>query len=145
MAKPETEFKTALRDAWKAYGGWSEAYEPARGSGIGYPDVQFLDTGRLVPAELKIGRLLGAFLFSDDIRPAQVKWHWDLRRHGGHSCLLVGVREGGNWALYAYAGRLADWRAGWRIGADALCLGWVSDPKTMAALSDYLRRLPSMG
>lgn len=141
----ETLFKRQLRDEWKAYGLWSEAYEPGRGSGFGYPDLQLLVDRALVPAELKIGRLLGKFLFSDEVRPAQVKWQWELERAGGRSCLLLGVRDEGNFALYAYHGRLAQWRAGWRIGTDVQYLGMLGTPQTMADLADYLRRLLSAG
>lgn len=143
LANPETEFKLKLREGWKKSGRWSEAYEPGRGSGQGYADLQLL-VGQLFPVELKIGELRGGVLFSDDIRPNQIRWHWELWRAGGRSALVVGVRRkvDAEWDMYAIQGNdLRYWREGFVLGRYEP-VGMTDKP---AGLWAYLRDLPLAG
>lgn len=111
----ENEFKRELIDALRSAGVWVEAYEPGRGSGVGYPDVQVLLGGWLVPVELKVGVLIGSVLSlkgDSEVRPSQVRWHHLFWKAGGRSIVLVGVQEAdGAWTPYAIRGDiLTRWR-----------------------------------
>jgi hypothetical protein len=88
----EIDFKRWTRENYK---GWSEAYEPRRGSGVGIPDLQFLVRGRLIPAELKIGEIKGEFVAVKTMRPSQIVWHNKFWKAGGCSILIVGASEYG--------------------------------------------------
>lgn len=74
--------------------GWSEAYEPRRGSGTGMPDVQVLLDDILLPVELKLGEVKGDRIFASDFQPAQVSWHTKFHLAGGRAIFLVGLWQG---------------------------------------------------
>jgi hypothetical protein len=67
------------------FDGWSEAYEPGRGGGVGVPDLQLLVKFRLLPVELKLD--------GNDLSPKQKLWHANFRKAGGVSALIVGSRK----------------------------------------------------
>ena len=129
--KPETLFKRSLRAVWKEAGYWSEAYEPAHGSGTGYPDIQVLASGKLFPVELKIGEFRyvkdDRLYLTDELRPAQSRWHYDFQRHGGISALLIGVPHLKDWRAFGVFGSNAiHWKSGWVVGVTAHDLGLVN-------------------
>lgn len=87
-AMSETDFKVWFREQFK---GWSEAYEPRRGSGTGMPDIQILLDGLLLPIELKLGEIKNGRVFADEFQPAQVSWHYRFNQAGGVAIFIVGV------------------------------------------------------
>lgn len=93
MARPETQFKHALLKEWN---GWSEAYEPGLGSGIGYPDIQIMEQSpshnRILPIELKVCAVKDGIVYPTDVRPSQVVWHYKFHKAGGRSVLLMGQK-----------------------------------------------------
>lgn len=122
MKGSEAEFKARFRASVK---GWSEAYEPGRGGGIGYPDLQVLvgpdervPVARLVPVELKIAVLKGDKLLSRNIKPVQISWHYRLLLGGGESAFAFGVCEANLWSAYIFRVRRENFSAlmGWREG-----------------------------
>lgn len=86
MPMSELDFKRWLRKEWK---GWSEAYEPRRGGGVGIPDIQLLVRGKLIPIELKIGEIKDGIVKPREIRADQIGWHKRFMRAGGLSFFLV--------------------------------------------------------
>ena len=115
----ETTFKREFR---KIVGGWSETIEPARGGGMGVPDVFFMvpKRGWLYPVEMKVGEGADGVLFPSRLRPAQIGWLDGFGRAGGKACVLVGVPErGGKWSAWARTDvtveGLRGWKAGWEI------------------------------
>lgn len=117
--RPETVFK---RDVLKDWSNWHESYEPSIGSGTGYPDLQLLcpSSHRLFPLELKVGKIKGDRLFPEEVRPSQIRWHFEFNRAGGVSALLTGVQDPATklWTGYAIHGRRLfdeDYTAGWPI------------------------------
>ena len=62
------------RDFLKRWDGWSDAFEPARGSGTGYPDCQIViaRANVIVPIEFKRGAIVKGNLTVEEIRPAQI-------------------------------------------------------------------------
>lgn len=68
------------------FNGWSEAYEPGRGGGVGVPDLQLLVKWRILPVELKLD--------GNDLSPKQKLWHKNFREAGGFSALLTGSKKG---------------------------------------------------
>lgn len=111
----ETAYKRAFRGA---YGGWTSAVEPGRGSDTGASDLLVLVAQRIVPIELKLAHLHpdGRVTFhSPGIRPAQVQWHWSLAQAGGFSLLAAGEWDyaAKAWRSHFFWGEnLADWRNG---------------------------------
>lgn len=97
----ELLFKRWFRSQLGAAGIWSEAIEPARGGGVGVPDVVALFSGKnFVFFELKIGRLLeNGNLKITKIRPAQYSWKRKFQSFGGASCIVVGVKVKGGWKM----------------------------------------------
>lgn len=93
----EKQFKTWFVKNWD---GWVSSYEPRKGGTVGIADLQILVKGRLVPIELKVGELVDnltrerPLLKTERVRPAQIKWHYDLAKAGGISFVLVGVGQG---------------------------------------------------
>lgn len=131
----ETTFKNWFRDQ---YGGWSEVYEPRRGSGVGMPDVQILwkpdgsTNPQLLPIEMKVGKIEGGRLFVERVEPAQPSWHLRFWEAGGYSVFLVGVPiySGSKivgwtpWQPLLFADnieRLMNWRDGWELD---MCIVW---------------------
>ena len=86
----ESEFKRWVRSNWF---GWIESYEPRRGTGVGIPDLQLFVAGRLVPCELKVGKIDGDILFVNEIRADQAGWHHRFNKAGGSSIFLIGVGD----------------------------------------------------
>ena len=78
----ELKLKKYIREN---FDGWSEAYEPGRGGGVGVPDLQFLVKFQLLPVELKLD--------GNDLSPKQKLWHEKFRKAGGVSALIVGSRK----------------------------------------------------
>lgn len=111
----ETDFKRKFRNSIR---GWSEVYEPSRGSGTGYPDVQVLHDGLLIPVEAKVAKLDQGLIWSRDIRPVQIGWHFGLMKAGGFSAFVFGVLERKRWDAYVFPVcsnefyRLMAWRDG---------------------------------
>jgi hypothetical protein len=113
----ETKFKSLLREA---FDGWSETYEPARGSGVGYPDLQFLVEGRILPIEVKVGWMAGEVLKSKIIRPSQIGWHDRFAKAGGKALVVICIKEGkSEWKAWALKNNrretTAKWRQGWLL------------------------------
>lgn len=66
--------------------------EPAFGSTVGDPDVLVPLGGRLVPVELKLGRLVpGGSVVPVGVRPAQRRYHHQARKAGIDTAYLVAV------------------------------------------------------
>jgi len=86
----ESEFKRWVKANWY---GWIESYEPRRGTGVGIPDLQLLIGGRLVPCELKVGRIADDLLYVNEIRADQTGWHHRFNKAGGSSIFLIGVGD----------------------------------------------------
>lgn len=133
----ETKLKRLLRGA---VGGWSEAYEPSRGSGVGYADLQFLVDGEILPVEVKCGHIADGRLFSSQIRPSQIAWHHGLRVCGGASFVVVCWLE--SKGLHAWSipsvdrGVSARWLEGWELNQ---CHNWVKDGELRINLSSLVR------
>lgn len=112
--RQELKFKRWFRQEFK---GWSEAYEPRRGSGTGMPDLQLLVRGMLLPVELKVGWIEDDVLHIHDVEPAQVSWHVRFWAAGGESSFVVGIPDGKGWQVYSpflSAAALMEWKKGWR-------------------------------
>jgi len=112
----ETAYKRKLR-ALSPY--WSESYEPGKGSGVGYPDLQFLVGDRLWPVELKVGKVVGHLIKPTCVRPSQVAWFHGFLSAGGKADLAVcfGPLENMNCVLLPDCRReaLVKWRDGYDI------------------------------
>lgn len=116
MGASETAYKRKLRTV---IGGWSCAYETRSGGSFGYPDLQFLVGGVLLPVEVKVGRVVGDRLLSRQIRPSQIKWHHDFWVAGGKALILVctgNVNEMDAWAVPSTRREVtSQWKAGWLL------------------------------
>lgn len=94
----EQTLRTWLRSVWaknadKAALGlrW---IEPASGSTVGDPDVLVPLGGKLVPVELKLGRVgSGGVVVPVSVRPAQRRYHNQARRSGIATAYLVAVPD----------------------------------------------------
>ncbi len=132
----ETKAKKILRHA---IGGWSESYEPGRGSGVGYPDLQFLADGILIPVEVKIGRESGCRIFSERIRPSQIQWHHEFQEAGGDSFVFVCFGSGAEFRAWAIPKPTRDitsqWRNGWEVSK---CTLVVQGRERMIGLSSLV-------
>lgn len=130
----ETKYKRALRSLYSQY--WSEAYEPARGSGLGYPDLQFMIRGIMLPVEVKCGEAEGGVLYPSAVRPSQINWHAKLTEAGGHSWLAVCCGPPSRMTVYAAPSTRRDtlrmWREGWELSQ---CNPWVLDGTPILDLS----------
>lgn len=109
----EDDFSACVR---KAFGGWVERVEKARGTTDGFPDLVMLLPSGFELCELKIGSVIDGVLWSHEVRPSQIRFHHDLANKGGKSFFLVGCWIGGesrnldvpaNWTAYAFDGCLA--------------------------------------
>lgn len=126
---PESIYKNRLRDL---FGGWSCAYEPAPGSNTGYPDLQFLSDGILVPVEVKCGQIKMSrtagepFLLPAQIRPSQMRWHNDFLKAGGRAWVVVCMGPPREMDVYALPGTsreiLMQHKTGYPL---ASCRQWV--------------------
>lgn len=115
--RPETKYRKWTIDR---YTHWSELYEPGLGSGIGYPDTQLLCPSffRLLPLEFKVGEIRGQTLFTEEVRPSQIKWHYTFGSKGGVSALIVGVKCDKGYDGYVINGKELfdrDWTKGWAV------------------------------
>lgn len=110
----ELQFKRWFRSNFE---GWSEAYEPRKGGGIGVADIQIAVDRQLVPIELKVGSIIKDRLFPEDVRPAQIGWHHRLADAGIASAFVVGVTSGPViWGIYAFRpDQIISWRAGFQV------------------------------
>ena len=103
MGMIENDFKRWCREKWREERGggrgWVGAHEYARGGDSGTPDTSFLNGFDLVPVELKTATIANGQLHLDDVRPAQIQWHFLFNRAGGTSAFLVGVisADGKSW------------------------------------------------
>jgi hypothetical protein len=139
MVKLETGYK---RQLVKVLGVWCETYEPGHGSGVGYPDLQALALGRLVPIEVKVGAVWEGRLFPSRIRPSQISWHHDFMIAGGKAFFVVcfGKKDLMNaWALPACdRSSLSRWKDGWSLDN---CKPWVSKGKLVLPAEKLLEVL----
>ena len=83
--RSERGFQRALL---KNYLGWAESFHPFCWSKTGIPDVMFLYDGALLPVELKIGKIVGEWLFISDVRPSQIRWAKEFRKCWWHQCVF---------------------------------------------------------
>ena len=78
MVRTETVSQNKFRAILKASEGWeSDRIEPTAGSTPGFPDTVFWISGRALPVEFKVGRLIGPstrHMVKVDYRPAQRLW-----------------------------------------------------------------------
>lgn len=134
----ETEYKRQLR---KIVGGWSEVYETRSGGGVGYPDLQFLLGGVLIPVEIKVGEVVGDVLRSSEIRGSQIAWHHNFKKAGGVSVILVcwgPVKQMNAYAVPDTNREMtANWKKGWKI---SFCEPWVENGKLLEAMVSSWRR-----
>ena len=86
------------RGLLKNYPGWCQGFHPAFGTNTGIPDVMFLYDRHILPVELKIGKIVGDWLFVSGVRPSQIRWAKEFRKCGGTSAFLCGVVEEGAWS-----------------------------------------------
>ena len=81
------------------FGGFVDRHEPARGAGLGSPDVEFLIRPGLgmLPVELKAATEIDATestLYSaksQGFRPSQIAWHREFAAAGGIAFGMLGV------------------------------------------------------
>jgi hypothetical protein len=129
----ETEYKRKFREIC---GCWTEVYEPARGSGTGYPDVQMLVDGVLIPVEMKRGDIKNGFVRPHRIRPSQIAWHHAFGAAGGKSHFLICTGPLRTMSAYSIAPiertRLVKWRSGWTMDE---CTPWVLDGSLVLDMS----------
>lgn len=144
----ETEYKRAFRNL---VGVWSEVYETRSGGGVGYPDVQLLVGGLLLPVEVKVGELVDPktvvgpqaqeFLRPERVRPSQISWHHEFREAGGTAFVLVctgQVRAMNAWvAPGTDRETLSQWRVGWPLRA---CTPWVEHGRLVVDLNEVAKR-----
>lgn len=144
--KDETRYKRKVRSRWEEQGLWSEAYEPAMGSGTGYPDIQFLSPRKvLLPAELKVGEIKGDRVFPREVRGDQVVWERNFRRHGGLSIMMIGVEDKlhpGHWDTFAVPGeRMEYWKQGYPV-AETYELEGTLGPSLVKMVQFFLKEAP---
>lgn len=112
----ESNLKTWLRSN---YNGWSEAFEPRRGAGVGVADIMLGIGSHLVPVELKVGNISDGMLFPEEVRPDQIGWHHRLNAAGVFSFFIVGVGRAGSKSpeyLFALtAQKIKHWRTGYDL------------------------------
>jgi len=124
----EIDFKRWLRSSWS---GWLESYEPRAGGGIGIPDIQILVSGRVLPIELKVGKLKSGRIYPNEVRPVQIAWHRTFADAGGVSAMLIGISNLSKikWIPALINGRrMSDWKKGYSIGE---CLELSGEPEKM--------------
>jgi hypothetical protein len=108
-------------------GVWSEAYETARGSGSGYPDLQLLLDSVLVPVELKCGVIRDIRLVPTRIRPAQISWHHEFKAAGGKAFVVVCTGEINVMSAWAIPSTDREVTSRWKEGYNILkCKQWMS-------------------
>jgi len=86
----ENEFKKWFRQQWK---GLVDSYEPRKGGSVGVADLQVVFQERLIPVELKMGKIVGDKLIVDKIRPAQIQWHEKIGCWNVLTVFLVAVGD----------------------------------------------------
>lgn len=141
--KDETRYKRKVRTHYEQAGHWSEAYEPAMGSGTGYPDIQLLSPLKvLLPAELKVGDIKGDRVFPREVRGDQVVWARNFYRYGGISIMMIGVervKDSNIWDTYAVTGdKMLDWKLGYAI--DDCIVSEGTPPKDLVSLVRHFLR-----
>lgn len=123
--KPVSEGRLRSWISHRIRGCWHCFLEPSLGSSTGVPDLLVLFPSGYnctpLPVELKLGWQEGNRVFTLAIRPAQIRWHDELGRAGGKSCILFGLPqpEGGYLPLVLAEPNLATlrhWRRGIPIG-----------------------------
>lgn len=102
----EQKIKTEFLRRWT---GWSDTFEPARGSGVGFPDCQLVLEGDIaIPIEFKKGTEYKNSITIAQIRAAQVSWHTRYNAEGHKSFFVVGVfAENGTIDLYICTAKYA--------------------------------------
>jgi len=109
----EKNFKSWIKTHWR---GWLSSYEPRKGGTIGIADLQIVVENKIVPIELKIGRVIKSLVDGSelldicDIRPVQIQWHKSLFEKGGvNSFFLVGVGSQNKLnRIFIFQGRFAS-------------------------------------
>lgn len=111
----ESHFSSAVQSA---FGGWVERVEKARGTTDGFPDLVFLMPSGFELCELKTASIVDNILWTDQVRPSQIRFHHDLALNGGRSFFMAGVWVGGestrvddpeNWRAYCFDGMAAKY------------------------------------
>ena len=140
MAVSEVGYKQKLREILDAEGLWSESYEPGFGSGVGYPDLQVLVWGRLVPLELKRGWVRDGRVFCTRIKPSQISWHHRFLMAGGNSKVLICFGPKRDMTVVAAPGLhrdvLSRWKEGWELSN---CEVWVDKGRLVINQAQILR------
>ena len=113
---------------------WHSFVEPSIGSTMGCPDLLLLLPGEQypLPVELKVALVVRDQLRPTKLRPSQIRWHDQLARAGGRSCLLLGVPSPIGWTAYVLPDCrlevLRRWRSGFPGGA-VTCVARPADPR----------------
>lgn len=139
----EENFSRAFRDS---FDGWIERIEKGRGTTDGMPDLVCLMPSGFEMVEVKVGSIVDGVLWTEEVRPSQIRLHTDLANHGGRSIFVVGCWVGGenprfddpdNWRCFAFDGVIArHWsETGFKIGEVAFELD-MSDLKQ--SLADFI-------
>ena len=112
----ESHLKSWIRSN---YNGWSEAFEPRRGAGVGVADIMLGHHGHLVPVELKVGNISDGQLFPEEVRPDQIGWHHRLNATGVFSFFIVGVgsatAKSPDYLFALTAQKIKHWRTGYDL------------------------------
>jgi hypothetical protein len=75
---------------------------------------------RLVPVEAKVGAFSSGKLWTREIRPAQISWHYRLLRDGGYSVFAFGVLDASLWRTFIFKITVENFHVlmGWRDGIE---------------------------
>lgn len=139
----EAGYRKMLRRIFSDH--WSEVYETRSGSGLGYPDLQFLVQKRLIGVEVKVG-MIGdkgtdiAMLYPQEIRGTQISWHDKFMKAGGKSYIVVCCGGPGAktkfeaWAIPSVAREVTSkWLDGYPLSQ---CIQWVDRGQPVIDLAD---------
>lgn len=105
------------KDFIKQYTGWIERIEPGLGMNPGIPDLIAMTDIGLVWIELKVGSLVENVLYTEEIRPAQVSWHFRFHNKNKGRCpvtlVATGVWTGKSWRVFVIEGdKIMNWEEG---------------------------------
>ena len=89
MKNLETQLKRLVRDRYNG-GKHSWNVEFAKGGDSGFADTQLAMHRQLIPFEFKLCDIVGASIKLHKVRPAQFKYHFELKRAGIQSAFIAG-------------------------------------------------------